>query len=75
MKTTMIYEEYSEDKERRFVVYHNQTRNYYETCIQKKIRDDYMGDYWFDYYDIANDYTHISDTFDRAVEIGKEYLK
>ena len=43
MKTTMIYEEYSEDKERRFVVYHNQTRNYYETCIQKKIRDDYMG--------------------------------
>ena len=32
-------------------------------------------DYWFDYYDIANDYTHISDTFDRAVEIGREYLK
>lgn len=72
MKQKIIYEEYSDNKEYKFEVYQN--LNYYEIWVQKKMTDEYMGEEWFDYYDISY-YMHISDTLERAIEIGKEYLK
>lgn len=72
MRNVMVYQEYSADKEFRFEIYYNQ--NSYEIWVQRKITDEYMGAEWFDYHDIS-DYMHLSDTFDRAIEIGKECLK
>jgi len=41
--------------------------------VQKKIYDDYMGNDWFDWCDIS-DHAHITDTIERAVEIGNEAI-
>ena len=72
MRNIMVYQEYSTDREFRFEVYRNQ--NSYETWVQRKITDEYMGSEWFDYHDIS-DYMHRADTLERAIEIGKECLK
>lgn len=72
MRKDMVYQEYSDDREFRFEVYRNP--NSYEIWVQKKITDEYMGSDWFDYHDIS-DYMHYADSFERAVEIGRECLK
>lgn len=71
MRDTMVYQEYSANRDYRFEVYICQ--NGYEIWVQRKITDDYMGDDWFDYHDIS-DYMHYADSIERAIEIGRECL-
>lgn len=72
MEDTLVFQEYSADGEYRFEVY--LCRNFYKVWAQKKITDDYMGVDWFGFYDIS-DYTHLSDSIERAIEIGRECLR
>lgn len=72
MRDTLIYLEYSEDKDLRFEVYRNP--NCYEVWLQRKITDEYMGADRFDYYDIS-DHRHLADTLERAIEIGREAMR
>lgn len=71
MRENLIYEEYSSDREYMFEVYKNS--NDYEVWVQKKVTDDYMDEEDFDYLDIS-DCAHRTDTLERAIEIGREYL-
>lgn len=74
MKSTFLYEEYSDDKEYRFRVY--QKNNYYEVSVQEKCvySDEYIPDDTVYYFDIP-DYKHIADTLERAIDIGHECIK
>ena len=55
-----------------FEVYKNS--NDYEVWVQERITDDYMEKESLDYFDIS-DYVHHTDTFERAIEIGRECLR
>lgn len=72
MRNEAVYEEYSEDKMYRFVVYRNE--DLFEVWVQKRFTDEYMGEDWFDYEDIR-DVMHYADTLERAKEIGRECLR
>lgn len=67
----ILHEEYSADKEYRFIVC--KCGNLYKVWLENKMICDYMGSEWYDYCPVA-DYMHIADTLERAVEIGKESL-
>ena len=69
MRSNLIHEEYSSDKQYKFQVY--QEEKYYEVFLQKRITDEYMGPDWFTYSDVR-DYKHIADSFDNAMKIGME---
>jgi len=71
MRDVLVYEVYSENRDFRFEVYRE--KNYFEVWVQRKITDEYMGPDWFDYHDIA-DHKHMTDTLDKAIEIGRESL-
>ena len=63
MRSNLIHEEYSSDKQYKFQVY--QEEKYYEVFLQKRITDEYMGPDWFTYSDVRdyikeNGYTIIS---------------
>ena len=72
MRSNLIHEEYSSDKQYKFQVY--QEEKYYEVFLQKRITDEYMGPDWFTYSDVR-DYKHIADSFDNAMKIGMEGLR
>ena len=72
MRSNLIHEEYSSDKQYKFQVY--QEEKYYEVFLQKRISDEYMGPDWFTYSDVR-DYKHIADSFDNAMKIGMEGLR
>lgn len=67
----VVYEEYSANRKYRFIVC--KCKNLYKVWTENKVTDEYIGDEWFDYCPIA-DYMHITDTLERAVEIGRECL-
>ncbi|MCM1132422.1 MAG: hypothetical protein NC340_03020 [Ruminococcus flavefaciens] len=69
--TDIVYEEYSANKEYRFIV--RRFGNLYKVWLESKVTDDYIGAEWSEYCPIA-DYTHIADTLERAVAIGKECM-
>ena len=72
MRDNIIATHYSTCGNHRFEVIHRKN-NLFQVWAQSKIYDDYMGDDWFDWADIS-DSVHITDTIERAVEIGKEAL-
>ena len=72
MRNLLIATVYSDDKEYRYEIYDREDGSY-QVWIQQKYRDEYMGNDWYDYFDI-NDYAHITDTVERAHEIGREAL-
>jgi hypothetical protein len=72
MRSNLIHEEYSSDKQYKFQVY--QEEKYYEVFLQKRITDEYMEPDWFTYSDVR-DYKHIADSFDNAMKIGMEGLR
>lgn len=73
MRDKVIFERYLADREYRYKIYRRQ-EDLYEVWVQKKITDDYMGAEWHGYHDIR-DCMHITDSLQRAVEIGDELLK
>ena len=72
MIDNVIREEYSSDKQYRYLICKEE--NYYEVWLQKRITDEYMGPNWFDYTYIR-DFKHVTDSIERAIEIGREGLK
>ena len=72
MRDNLIQEEYSLDKQYRYLIYKEE--KYYEVWIQKRITDEYMGPDWFTYSDIW-DYKHMTDSLENAIEIGREGLR
>jgi hypothetical protein len=72
MIENLICEEYSSDKQYRYLICKKE--NYFEVWLQKRITDEYMGPDWYDYTYIR-DYKHVTDTLERAIEIGREGLK
>lgn len=66
-----IYEEFSDDKNYKFEIF--KKKNYYKVVVLKKITDDYDLD-WF-VYAPADSFTHLVDTLEKAIEIGKESLR
>ena len=71
MRDDVVYQEYSADREYRFVVHRRPA--FYAVQVQCRITDAYMGPDWFDYHD-RSDGIHCADTLERAIEIGKECL-
>ena len=72
MREKKITERYSQYGEYRFEVFDREDGTF-QVWVQTKIYDDYMGDDWFDWIDIK-DYAHITDTVERALNIGNESL-
>lgn len=72
MRDDLIREEYSFDKQYRYLIYKEE--KYYEVWFQKRITDEYMGPDWFTYSDIRDD-KHMTDSLERAMEIGREGLR
>lgn len=72
MRDDLIREEYSSDKQYRYLIYKEE--KYYEVWFQKRITDEYMGPDWFTYSDIRDD-KHMTDSLESAVEIGREGLR
>ena len=70
----LVYEEYSNNNEYKFQVYEKQY--YFETKVLKK--ESYDTEYLPDdrvYYFECDYYKHISDTLEKAVEIGRECIR
>lgn len=72
MSDDFIREEYSFDKQYRYLIYKEE--KYYEVWFQKRITDEYMGPDWFTYSDIRDD-KHMTDSLESAMEIGREGLR
>lgn len=72
MRDDLIREEYSFDKQYRYLIYKEE--KYYEVWFQKRITDEYMGPDWFTYSDIRDD-KHMTDSLESAMEIGREGLR
>lgn len=72
MKDNIIREEYSSDKKYRYLIC--QEDKCFEVWLQKRITDEYMGPDWFTYTYI-HDYKHVTDSLERAIEIGREGLR
>lgn len=72
MRDDLIREEYSSDKQYRYLIYKEE--KYYEVWFQKRITDEYMGPDWFTYSDIRDD-KHMTDSLESAMEIGREGLR
>ncbi|MCM1133195.1 MAG: hypothetical protein NC340_06955 [Ruminococcus flavefaciens] len=60
-----IYEEFTDDRNYKFEIF--KKKNYYNVVVLKKITDDY--------YASADYFTHLVDTLEKAIEIGKESLR
>lgn len=73
MRENEVFEKYSPNGEYKYIIYKSDVGTY-EVWVQRKMTDEYMGPDWFDYCDIQ-DMRHLTDTLDRAVEIGDEYLR
>ncbi|MCL2009519.1 MAG: hypothetical protein FWG71_03095 [Synergistaceae bacterium] len=71
MRENPIMVRYSHDGEYRFEII-DRKNGVLQVWVQKKIYDDYMGD-WFSWTDIR-DYAHIADSVKRAIEIGNEAI-
>ena len=72
MRDNLIREEYSSDKQYRYLIY--KENKYFEVWLQERITDEYMGSDWFTYSDIR-DYKHTTDSIERAIEVGREGLR
>lgn len=72
-KIGLIFEKYSEDKEYKYEIYQTSPK-IYEVLPMYKFTDEFMGDDWFDYYDIK-DMKHLTDDMQKAIEIGEELLR
>ena len=73
MRENVIATQYSQDEEYRFEII-DMNNGTFQVWVQCKIRDDYMGEDWFGWVDIK-DHIHITDTIERAHEIGAESLR
>lgn len=72
-KIGLVFEKYSADKEYKYQVY-QEGSTAYEVRVQYRFTDEFMGDDWFDYYDIK-DMKHLTDSLQRAIEVGDELLR
>lgn len=72
-KIGLVFEKYSADKNYKYEIYRT-SNGVYEVQIQYKFTDELMGDDWFDYCNIK-DMKHLTDTMQRAIEIGDELLQ
>ena len=72
MRENRVAIQYSQDEEYRFEII-DRKNGTFQVWVQSKIRDDYMGEDWFDWRDMR-DFAHITDTIERAFEIGNECL-
>ena len=72
MRENKVATHYSQNGEYRFEII-DRRNGTFQVWVQQKMCYEYMGDDWFYWGDIK-DYAHLTDTVERAFEIGSEAI-